>query len=127
MSETALPCADPSLLRAKWSSLFGNAVEVAQRLSSARPLRCTEATGDRRGDDMGRNEGVSWVLPPSRSAICASTTAGVSSGRIVLHRRDRGDFRFARTNGAGKTVTVEILEGHRRRTSGTVSVLGYDP
>ncbi len=30
-------------------------------------------------------------------------------------------------NGAGKTTTVEILEGHRRRTSGTVSVLGHDP
>ena len=30
-------------------------------------------------------------------------------------------------NGAGKTSTVEILEGYRQRTSGTVSVLGYDP
>ena len=30
-------------------------------------------------------------------------------------------------NGAGKTTTVEILEGHRSRTSGDVSVLGVDP
>ncbi len=30
-------------------------------------------------------------------------------------------------NGAGKSTTVEILEGHRTRTSGTVSVLGTDP
>jgi ABC-2 type transport system ATP-binding protein len=30
-------------------------------------------------------------------------------------------------NGAGKTTTVEILEGFRRRTSGTVTVLGMDP
>ena len=30
-------------------------------------------------------------------------------------------------NGAGKTTTVEILEGHRERTSGDVSVLGSDP
>ena len=30
-------------------------------------------------------------------------------------------------NGAGKTTTVEILEGFRRRTSGTVAVLGMDP
>jgi ABC-2 type transport system ATP-binding protein len=30
-------------------------------------------------------------------------------------------------NGAGKTTTVEILEGHRNRTSGRVEVLGYDP
>jgi ABC-2 type transport system ATP-binding protein len=30
-------------------------------------------------------------------------------------------------NGAGKTTTVEILEGHRRATSGTARVLGIDP
>jgi ABC-2 type transport system ATP-binding protein len=30
-------------------------------------------------------------------------------------------------NGAGKTTTVEILEGLRTRSSGSVSVLGFDP
>jgi ABC-2 type transport system ATP-binding protein len=30
-------------------------------------------------------------------------------------------------NGAGKSTTVEILEGHRTRTAGEVSVLGLDP
>ena len=30
-------------------------------------------------------------------------------------------------NGAGKSTTVEILEGHRIRTAGSVSVLGEDP
>lgn len=30
-------------------------------------------------------------------------------------------------NGAGKTSTIEVLEGHRRRTAGTVQVLGHDP
>ena len=30
-------------------------------------------------------------------------------------------------NGAGKTTAVEILEGHRTRSSGDVSVLGMDP
>jgi ABC-2 type transport system ATP-binding protein len=30
-------------------------------------------------------------------------------------------------NGAGKTTTVEILEGHRQRSSGYVEVLGSDP
>jgi ABC-2 type transport system ATP-binding protein len=30
-------------------------------------------------------------------------------------------------NGAGKSTTVEILEGHRSATSGAVSVLGMDP
>jgi len=36
-------------------------------------------------------------------------------------------FALLGPNGAGKTTTVEILEGHRRRTSGDVSVLGVDP
>jgi ABC-type sugar transport system ATPase subunit len=30
-------------------------------------------------------------------------------------------------NGAGKSTAVEILEGHRTATSGTVEVLGIDP
>lgn len=30
-------------------------------------------------------------------------------------------------NGAGKTSTVEVIEGHRRRLSGQVKVLGIDP
>ena len=36
-------------------------------------------------------------------------------------------FALLGPNGAGKTTTVEILEGHRRRTSGQVRVLGFDP
>jgi ABC-2 type transport system ATP-binding protein len=41
---------------------------------------------------------------------------------------NRGEvFGLLGPNGAGKTTTVEILEGLRRRTSGTVSVLGIDP
>lgn len=31
------------------------------------------------------------------------------------------------TNGAGKTSTLEVLEGHRRPTGGTVRTLGGDP
>jgi ABC-2 type transport system ATP-binding protein len=36
-------------------------------------------------------------------------------------------FALLGPNGAGKTTTVEVLEGHRRRTSGHVEVLGFDP
>ena len=36
-------------------------------------------------------------------------------------------FAIVGPNGAGKTSTVEILEGHRTRTSGNVEVLGFDP
>jgi ABC-2 type transport system ATP-binding protein len=40
----------------------------------------------------------------------------------------RGEvFGLLGPNGAGKTTIVEILEGHRRRTSGDVRVLGFDP
>ncbi len=41
---------------------------------------------------------------------------------------DQGEvFALLGPNGAGKSTTVEILEGHRQKTSGAVSVLGYDP
>ncbi|MFZ0015297.1 MAG: ABC transporter ATP-binding protein [Acidimicrobiia bacterium] len=36
-------------------------------------------------------------------------------------------FALLGPNGAGKTTIVEILEGHRQATSGSVSVLGHDP
>lgn len=36
-------------------------------------------------------------------------------------------FALLGPNGAGKTTTVEILEGHRKATSGDVNVLGHDP
>lgn len=36
-------------------------------------------------------------------------------------------FALLGPNGAGKTTTVEILEGHRSRSSGEVQVLGHDP
>ena len=36
-------------------------------------------------------------------------------------------FALLGPNGAGKTTCVEIMEGHRERTEGEVSVLGFDP
>ena len=41
---------------------------------------------------------------------------------------NRGEiFALLGPNGAGKTTIMEILEGYIQRTSGHVSVLGYDP
>jgi ABC-2 type transport system ATP-binding protein len=41
---------------------------------------------------------------------------------------ERGEvFALLGPNGAGKTTAVEILEGHRTRTAGEASVLGFDP
>ena len=46
---------------------------------------------------------------------------------VDLEVREGEVFCLLGPNGAGKTTTVEILEGFRRRTGGTVSVLGLDP
>ena len=54
--------------------------------------------------------------------------ADVEALRGVTFAVPRGTiFALLGPNGAGKTTTVEILEGHRRRSAGTVSVLGLDP
>jgi ABC-2 type transport system ATP-binding protein len=44
---------------------------------------------------------------------------------FAVHRGEI--FGLLGPNGAGKTTTVEILEGYRRRSAGSVSVLGFDP
>jgi ABC-2 type transport system ATP-binding protein len=46
---------------------------------------------------------------------------------VNLTIEDGEVFAVVGPNGAGKTTTVEILEGHRQRTSGQVEVLGFDP
>jgi ABC-2 type transport system ATP-binding protein len=41
---------------------------------------------------------------------------------------DEGEvFALVGPNGAGKTTALEVLEGHRTRDAGQVSVLGFDP
>jgi ABC-2 type transport system ATP-binding protein len=51
-----------------------------------------------------------------------------SSGRTpVTPARGRQIFGFLGTSGAGKTTTIEILEGDRACSSGEVLVLGVDP
>jgi ABC-2 type transport system ATP-binding protein len=48
--------------------------------------------------------------------------------RAVSFTVARGEvFCLLGPNGAGKTTIVEILEGYRTRTSGSVTVLGIDP
>ncbi|HEX6662429.1 MAG TPA: ABC transporter ATP-binding protein [Gaiellaceae bacterium] len=54
--------------------------------------------------------------------------AGFEAVRGIDLRVRRGEvFAFLGPNGAGKTTTVEIMEGYRRRTEGSVTVLGLDP
>ena len=52
----------------------------------------------------------------------------IEAVRDVTLQVEEGEvFALLGPNGAGKSTTVEILEGHRARSSGRVSVLGVDP
>ena len=52
----------------------------------------------------------------------------VDAVRGISFRVEEGEvFALLGPKGAGKTTTLEILEGHRRRNGGRVSVLGVDP
>lgn len=54
--------------------------------------------------------------------------ADVQALADVTFTIERGEvFALVGPNGAGKTTAVEILEGHRERNAGMVSVLGLDP
>lgn len=46
---------------------------------------------------------------------------------VTFHVDDGEVYALLGENGAGKSTTVEILEGHRSATSGSVSVLGHQP
>src|SRR4051795_3771968 len=53
---------------------------------------------------------------------------GFEAVRGVSFSVRRGElFALLGTNGAGKTSTLEVLEGLAPATSGTVRVLGHDP
>lgn len=56
------------------------------------------------------------------------TYGDVHAVRGIDFNVEQGEvFALLGPNGAGKSTAVEILEGHRKRTSGEVSVLGFDP
>ena len=59
--------------------------------------------------------------------LCKEYGALKAVDRLSFSIDDGEIFALLGPNGAGKTTTVEILEGHRQRTSGSVSVLGFDP
>lgn len=66
------------------------------------------------------------------SAITVSNLAknygDVEAVRGIDFHVERGEvFALLGPNGAGKSTTVEILEGHRKKSSGDVNVLGFDP
>ncbi len=62
----------------------------------------------------------------STSSACATERRKRSPASTFASRAERSSPSSARTEPA-KTTTVEILEGFRQRTDGTVSVLGLDP
>ena len=84
---------------------------------------------------------AAYLTAPAMPAVAPANSQAVISVRDLRMRyghRDaltglsfdvhRGElFALLGPNSAGKTTTVEILEGYRRRTGGQVSVLGTDP
>jgi ABC-2 type transport system ATP-binding protein len=46
---------------------------------------------------------------------------------LSFHVRPGELYALLGTNGAGKTSTLEVVEGHRRSTSGTVRIFGKNP
>ncbi|MHA6757736.1 ABC transporter ATP-binding protein [Streptacidiphilus sp. PAMC 29251] len=60
--------------------------------------------------------------------VCRRYGGGFEAVRGVSFKVARGElFALLGTNGAGKTSTVELLEGLARPSKGTVRVLGRDP
>jgi ABC-2 type transport system ATP-binding protein len=53
------------------------------------------------------------------------STPAVDGVSLMVRRGEL--YALLGTNGAGKTSTLEVLEGHRRPTGGTVRILGGDP
>lgn len=71
-------------------------------------------------------------LPPADCAISVDGLTKAYSGRQVLNGLSlevghREIFGILGPNGTGKTTAVEIIQGLRRRDSGSVRVLGLDP
>jgi ABC-2 type transport system ATP-binding protein len=79
-----------------------------------------------------RSVAVMDTSDPAEPVIRASNLAMRYGDRAVVAGlsfdvRPGELFALLGPNGAGKTTTVEILAGFRRRSGGTVSVLGTDP
>jgi ABC-2 type transport system ATP-binding protein len=67
-------------------------------------------------------------VPVVTVADLAKSYDDVAALRGIDFTIEEGEvFALLGPNGAGKTTTVEILEGYRLPTSGTVTVLGFDP
>lgn len=70
---------------------------------------------------------------PRNTPVIQAQNLGVSYGdfeavKDLSFHVERGElYALLGTNGAGKTSTLEVLEGHRRVSSGRVRVFGEDP
>ncbi|MEV5686869.1 ABC transporter ATP-binding protein [Streptomyces sp. NPDC052164] len=78
------------------------------------------------GRDHGRDSGQGAVI--EASDVRRSYAGGFEAVSGISFSVARGElFALLGTNGAGKTSTVELLEGLAGPDSGTVRVLGHDP
>ncbi|MGP9538091.1 ABC transporter ATP-binding protein [Brachybacterium sp. AOP43-C2-M15] len=67
----------------------------------------------------------STVIDVDRLTIDYGTFRAVEDLSLEVRRGEL--YALLGTNGAGKTSTLEVIEGHRAPTSGTVRILGEDP
>lgn len=71
---------------------------------------------------------ASVLMPAITVSNLKKSYGDVDAVRGINFEVERGEvFALLGPNGAGKSTTVEILEGHREKTSGVVDVLGFDP
>jgi ABC-2 type transport system ATP-binding protein len=89
----------------------------------------TSALAAEAAPDVAKGPGTPQEAPPAIEVLDLTMSyANRQVLRGVNFEVRRGEvFCLLGPNGAGKTTTVEILEGFRRRTGGTVRVLGMDP
>src|SRR3546814_9459918 len=62
------------------------------------------------------------------SDVCSSDLGDCHAVKDLSFHVEHGElYALLGTNGAGKTSALEVIEGHRRASSGTVSVFGASP
>ncbi|MFL1380875.1 ABC transporter ATP-binding protein [Nocardiopsis protaetiae] len=84
-----------------------------------------------RSDTGGSGDPASAAASTDHAIEAVDITKNYGKGEVlhgVTYRVTAGTVSaLLGPNGAGKTTLIEILEGHRGRTSGRLSVLGLDP
>ncbi len=66
-------------------------------------------------------------MPTSRLVDVDVDGDPTAVSHLVFHVQHGELHALAGTNGAGRTTALEVIQGHRRPTSGTVRMVGHSP